>query len=350
MRKKQNDTPLTEVDAKRIRRNAYIKMVAMVGIVAAVIAFGSIAWFTMNREVEGSGVQMAAADCPFELRTSGLAGLYDDYITSIDSNFSTDSETDGSNQKIIWQLTSDSQIENLWAESGTPSADDLRKIKKIESENYGLSPGDYGHLTFTIVPKSSDGFTATIRPVLSCYKTTYDNDGYQNSSISAMSASNADDAEAMNLLSGHILFFYKYDSDDDDEEEMHLINGSFNVEDITVNTDVTIYWVWPNKLSNILELTVDGLDETGCKELRKYFFTKPDTFLATTSSDGNDVFNGITLSASATDEQIEAAVSSMTSTVATYNGWIARYNNADQIVGDRVAYILLETLVGVQGE
>ncbi len=46
MGKKQNAAPLTEVDAKRIRRNAYIKMAAMVGIVAAAMAFGSMHMIT----------------------------------------------------------------------------------------------------------------------------------------------------------------------------------------------------------------------------------------------------------------------------------------------------------------
>ena len=333
---------MSQDELKKIRRMSYIKMAAMVGIVVAVLAFGSVAWFTMNREVEGKSVQMVAKDLPFELRVSGSAGLYDDYIPS---GFSTDSETSGSHDKIVWQLTSASQMENLWKGSGTPSAEEIRKIKKIESVDYGLSPGDYGQLTFTIVPKTTNGFTATVKPVLSCYKTSYDSNGYQDSSISAMSSSDENDAEAMALLSGHILFFYKYDSDDDGIEEMHLINDSYEIENITTNTDVTIYWVWPNKLSDILELKVDGLDETGCAELRKYFFTKPEIFLATTSTDTADVFDSITLGANATDAQIATAVGAMSRPASTYNGWLARYNNADQIVGDRVAYVLLETIV-----
>ena len=336
---------MQEKQEMNIKKLSSVKIIVIALLIISVIVFGSLSWFTMSKEVEGSGTQMRASDMPFELRVSGATGLFDDYISIIDPNYSTDSETSGSHEKIIWQLTSNSQIENLWTGSGTPSAEDIRKIKKIESNDYGLSPGDYGQLTFTIVPKSTEEFTATIKPVLSCYKTTYDTIGYQNSTISAMSTSNDDDAEAINLLLGHILFFYKYDSDDDGEEEMHLIDGNFEIEDIISNTDVTIYWVWPNKLNDILELTVDGLDETGCVELRRYFFTKPEIFLATTSLDTTDVLDSITLATTATDEQIEAMVSSMTTTVATYNGWSARYNNADQIIGDRIAYILLETLV-----
>lgn len=323
-----------------------IKPFSMMILVLSLLIFVGVAWFTMNRDVSGSGMGVKSQAAIFEIRTSGSVGLYDSYITSVDAEYSSGTETGGSNgQKIIWQLTSQSQMENLWNGSGTPSADDMKKIQKLESDDYGLSPGDYGQLTFTIVPKTASGFDAIIQPQVTCYKTTYDSDGYQSGTITAMDSTNADEKEAMDFLSGHILFYYKYDSDDDGTEEMHLIKDSFTVENITTDTDVTIYWIWPNRLNNILELNVEGLDSTARTELRKYFFTKPEIFLAKTSSDSASVFDGITLGADATDEQITAAVSSMTSPASTYSGWSGRYNSADQTIGDRVGYIMLEVQV-----
>ena len=333
-------------DKKSFISARMIKIGALMMLTTVVFILGIIAWFTMNRETGASGMGVKSQATLFELRTSGSAGLYDSYITTVDSEYSSGSETGGSNgQKIIWQLTSESQMDNLWSGTGTPTAEQMRKIQKLESDDYGLSPGDYGQLTFTIVPKTASGFDAKIQPKVTCYKTTYDTDGYQSGTITAMDNTNTDDKEAMDFLSGHILFYYKYDSDNDGTEEMHLIKDSFAVEDISGDTDVTIYWVWPNRLNNILELNVEGLDSTASLELRKYFFTKPEIFLAKTSSDIATVFDGITLGANATDAQITAAVSSMTSPASTYSVWSGRYNSADQTIGDKVGYIMLEVQV-----
>lgn len=337
--------------AKEIKRAYLFKLVAMIVLAGIVVIFATIAWFSMNKDVGSSGMGVKVASAPFELRTSGSVGLYDTYITAIDSNYSNSSETGGNNgQKIIWQLTSQSQMENLWSGTGTPTVDEMRIIQKIESDKYGLSPGDYGHLTFTIVPKTNSAFTVKIKPQVSCYKTTYDSDGYQSGTVTKMDEDNDDDAEAMSFLSGHILFSYMHDSNDDGIDEMHLITDAFKVEDITTDTDVTIYWVWPNRLNNILELNVEGLDSAANTELRKYFFTNPSIFLAKTSSDSETVFNSITLESSATDEQITAAVSSMTSPASTYSSWSGRYNSADQIIGDRIGYIMLEVQVEYDNE
>lgn len=332
------------------RKTTLVKITIMMIFALLIAIFAGIAWFTMNRDVSAGGMGVKTVASPFELRTSGSVGLYDSYITTIDSEYSTGNETGGSNgQKIIWQLTPQSQMENRWKESGTPTADDMKRIQKLESESYGLSPGDYGQLTFTIVPKNDAGLTVKINPQVTCYKTTYDSDGYQSGSITAMDADDDDDAEAMSFLSGHVRFYYEYDSDNDEVKEKHLITDSFTVEDITTDTDVTIYWVWPNRLNNILELNVEGIDSTANAELRKFFFTNPSIFLATTSSDSATVFDSITLGSNATDEQITAAVSSMTSPASVYSGWSGRYNSADQTIGDKVGYIMLEVQVEPDG-
>ena len=53
----ENTAPVHTYDElKKMRRNAYIKMVAIVGIIVTALAFGSVAWFTQSREVEGANV------------------------------------------------------------------------------------------------------------------------------------------------------------------------------------------------------------------------------------------------------------------------------------------------------
>ena len=57
MSKKQNHS---RAEARRMGAVSLTKMIAMVGFVIAVIAFSSIAWFTMNREVTVKNMKVTA--------------------------------------------------------------------------------------------------------------------------------------------------------------------------------------------------------------------------------------------------------------------------------------------------
>ena len=61
---KKNNTASAEVIEKVIRKNALMKLVVMGVFIAAIIAFQSIAWFTMNREVSGNGMEMKSSELP----------------------------------------------------------------------------------------------------------------------------------------------------------------------------------------------------------------------------------------------------------------------------------------------
>ena len=181
----ENTAPVhTYNELKKMRRNAYIKMVAIVGIIVTALVFGSVAWFTESREVEGSSVQMTSNDNMFEIKTTGQAGLYDSYISRLDPKYSNATQTSNSNQKITWHLSKGSQdtegnMNNLYTDEGTP---DLSEITKLDSSDYGLSPGDYGTLKFSIVPKTAGAFSVEVRTDMACFKTEYyesgDNIGY----------------------------------------------------------------------------------------------------------------------------------------------------------------------------
>ena len=346
MGKNEKDEEKKSREALLLERKKVIYNLVLLLAASFVVLIGvlTMAWFASNNTVNGTTMSVTVQGADFEIRTSGSEGIYDSYILDVDSDYIRAVSTSETAQKIVWQLTSTSNMENLWDGDNPISAAELRRIQRIESESYGLSPGDHGQLTFTVVPKSGSEISVSIQPVLSCYKTSYDDEGYQNTGIEPMTVTVDAEREAINLLSGHILLFRKYDSDDDKIEEMHLITQPFTLDDISSDTDVTLYWVWPKRLNNILELSVDGLDNVGCLELREYFFKRPEIFLAKYHSDGSDVFDGITL-INPTEQQIAEMVTAMTTASATYNGWSARYNNADQIIGDRVGYVMLEVLV-----
>ena len=63
-----NSPALTEEEERRKRRKAaIIKMLAMVIFCICVMIFGSIAWFTMNKENAASGMGISVGDVPYEL-------------------------------------------------------------------------------------------------------------------------------------------------------------------------------------------------------------------------------------------------------------------------------------------
>ena len=120
---------MVDKDRKRMRRSAYIKMVAMVGIIGAVLAYSSIAWFTVNKENSASGMGVKVGTNEFEIRVSGdnigarsytqsgtgntatysgsdilnFASLFSKFKDGVVSG--TFCDTDASNQEIKWRLT-----------------------------------------------------------------------------------------------------------------------------------------------------------------------------------------------------------------------------------------------------
>ena len=339
----------------RKRKIALIKIAAIAVLFGMILLRASIAWFTMSTEVEGSNAQMTASDALFELKVIGSKGLYDRYITDVDSSYSDHIVTSNSTQKIMWRLTAepdeyDGNMDNLYSGTDTP---DLAEITKLDSSDYGLSPGKHGFLKFYIVPNTENRLSIEINTILTCYKTEYYKDtdtegeaGYQKDVFTKMLSSNSDDALALRYISSHILFFYLEDKDNDGTEEMHLIkNASFFRNGINAETEVTIYWVWPKTLNDIIDLSVTGLDSTGNLELREYFFAEPGRML---DNPLNVDFSSITVAE--TDENRVSKITEIVNNLhkasnrTEYSNYGSMYNNADQIIGDKVGYIMFEII------
>ena len=360
MKKVHNETPdtaspLSTEQYKKMLVISLIKMSIPLVLCTVVFCLASVAWFAMNNKVQSMGTQLGAMDTPFELKTSGGAGLYDDYFLLFDTEYRIKEQTDGSNQKIIWQLSAQSHMDNYWTEDGTPTKDDLDQIKSIESSAYGLSPGDYGQIKFTIVPKNnSNTFSVRVYPETTCFKVGYysvDNPeqgqiaGYQDDTFVKMDISEESDKEALKLLSGHLLFFYEVDTDGDGVKERQLIKeDGIHIENISEETEVVIYWVWPESLSGIIDENVDGLDAAGAYSLKHYFFEHPDLFL---KKDENDDFTDITIEAEATAEEVDEKSEKITMDKLSYARYRMMYNEADQIIGTNVGYVFLEMSVEV---
>jgi len=285
-------------ELKKIRRDAYIKMVAIIGVVVTALVFGSVAWFTQNREVEGAGVQMTASDLPFEVAVSSPYENSPDYSSLLRTQFFYDTSVHETGGSV-------GEIKCLMVDNTADSSNPMR----------GLQPGSYGTLTFQIKPKSvgtyelhfdvdvtgyhaefQTGDDGVLNPSQLLTKTVDDAEipifysltdyaEMQGDKITELEAKDSsaltsseketlaiaredvtDCPKAASFLNGHILFFEnwnsssKYYSDFIEPETGFDRTYTFTASDVagTMSTErqeqlaVTIYWIWPNTFSQMM--------------------------------------------------------------------------------------------------
>ena len=331
---------MQEKQEMNIKKLSSVKIIVIALLIISVIVFGSLSWFTMSKEVGGSGVQMTAEDALFEIQVSGNSGLFDNYISRVDNSYHSGTTTSNSNQNITWLLTADpkNHMENLYTEEGEP---DMQQIQKLESDSYGLSPGDSGTLRFTLVPKSKEATVVKLDLKTTFYKTEFERNGNQKDVFTPMSSNNLEEAVAMRLAAGHIQFFYK----DANNIQKRITSDGLTITLNGSNKEVVIYWAWPEKISNIFDGNVAGLDSSGNGqvELKRFLFTHPEDLLyGLTAEELSEI------QVSADDENIDAEISSRITEIKNesrkYSHYSNKYNSADQIIADKVGYIMVEVI------
>ena len=322
-------------EKKREQKKSLIKVGAMLVLSIIMLIFSSLSWFTNNRSVEGSGMQIKAGGMPFELKTSGTTALYQTRTNEIFPNAPSASTTSGGNSSISWLVNQGSNINNYNGIDKT-----LKEITKIDSSDYGLGPGSNGILKFTVVPTNPDAqLNLRFTTVLKGYSADYDDDGYE---IDTKALTDISDENINSYLSGHILFFYEL-RDGNDTNIVMIENNEFEMS-FTGETEVTLYWVWPETLRNILNRNITGLDDSSAQnEIRKLLFAHPEIFLERTGtpSDSSKPYDEISI-ASLTDENISSVSEDILTTTKKYEKYSGWYNNADQTLGDAVSYVSFE--------
>ena len=322
-------------EKKREQKKSLIKVGAMLVLSIIMLIFSSLSWFTNNRSVEGSGMQIKAGGMPFELKTSGTTALYQTRTNEIFPNAPSASTTSGGNSSISWLVNQGSNINNYKDSDKT-----LKEITKIDSSDYGLGPGSNGILKFTVVPTNPDAqLNLRFTTVLKGYSADYDDDGYE---IDTKALTDISDENINRYLNGHILFFYEL-RDGSDTNIVMIENNEFEMS-FTGETEVTLYWVWPETLRNILNRNITGLDDSSAQnEIRKLLFAHPELFLERTGtpSDSSKPYDEISI-ASLTDENISSVSEDILTTTKKYEKYSGWYNNADQTLGDSVSYVSFE--------
>lgn len=325
---------------KSLKKHLFLFLKNNILLAGAVFAFILLtaAWFVNNSRVRAGGATVsAAADRKFELAAVGTTGKYDSVLKSIlgnivqdgdswsfteDNKNKTGTKTSNGKGDIVWVMSSDQNLKN-------------------NTENGTIEPGSSGKLEFYVLPKdtkSEHNFTFTLT-VKGYYK---DNSGY----LPMSSKGNGFDTEKFyKLLSGHIQFFSSYDG----EKYSNPLTATATAEGITINglkrstdvgkTEVTIYWVWPYYVGDMIlpdgngklssdekkALFTDGLRKAIAGEMTgekygKYFENPID---GTSKGKIAEMVNGNI------DEK-------------AYNVIYTAYNNADKYIGENGEYILVQ--------
>ena len=317
---------------KRDQKKSLIKLMAMGVLIAVTIIIGSIAWFTMSREVTTEGMSIKTAPLPFELKTIGNAGLYDDFLDEVAQGYGN-TETTGATQGIKWKLTKNVSEMNNVREADDET--DLEEITRLDSDKYGLKPGDSGELVFSIVPNGTAELNISINVKITGYKAGFDNAGNKTSAA----LQKVTDETMVHYLNSHIILFYM----GTDNKKHLLTSDGFNVS-VSEETPVTIYWVWPATLRELLDADIEAINDTNAsKEVRRLFFEHPDYFLKAT----NDFsFDDIIVEKNEDLDAQEAGIAYVLPLVSgrNYNTYGTMYNDADQTIGDNFNYILVELI------
>lgn len=300
-------------EEKKKRKLLIIKIIP-VAVLAFILIAVSLAWFTIDKALDLDSFGMKSVDSPFELKTVGSADtLQVDILDSNDySKVSDDSNiTSDENNKIYWLLDDESGMKN------------------------GINPGSHGKLTFYVVPKQSGEMKIQFNIGLTGY-TAVENNG-------EMAYEKVSDETLEKFLNGHIMFFTDCK---DGNYSGFLYDGALTrtFSDCEVGTPkpVTIYWVWPNTLGQILLTSTDEYlssesgvlfaDESEERELFADYITQhTDNYFKTENgvSDADKTAIRKMLADQTYDPSQLASLSSM-------------YNNADETIGTSVSDLLVE--------
>lgn len=327
----QQASDLVEENNKRKKR--LIRLSILLALVMLVLIFSTIAWFTMNKDVMSGSMAIKTGGSPFELKTTGDTGLYDGFLDETVPGYGSETTT-ASSASIKWKLTKNSsETNNLY--DGTSTLD-LREITRRDSSDYGLKPGDAGTLKFSIVPNVPGEMNIKLKLDVIGYEAEFEleDDVYYKKVGPLTLVTN----ETVNhFLASHIYFFYK-----DSENNKHIIGSDgFNVS-ASGETEVTLYWVWPATLKEILDESIEDLDDTGASnEVKRLFFEHPEYFLKTV---GSESFEDIVVPSMEDKAAQDAAIAEKLVLVygRNYTEYGAMYNDADQAIGDNINYILVD--------
>ena len=304
-----------------------IILIILSGTVLIVSAVTTAAWFSLSTTVKGTGMQVAVKADNFKLLVERPTWRYPDHPENNTNEYDKTDYDDYTNMSgLKAQLAADGYdlVATKTSDAGG-LAFELFNEEVVENKRF-LRPGSYGTLTFYI--QTDDDIKVDFTLLLGGFA-----DGYDNSDNPIITEVN--NQTYLNYLKGHLLFFTQREGTPGDHETYKysglIDDGRFSyntvdhiAEKTTVGGEencypVVLYWEWPLTYSDINNniSTTDSpqdskyptsmrtyLDEYTCYETNKSYFLAKNL----TSTNPEALNDG--------------------------------YNDADQLIGDNISYII----------
>lgn len=328
---------------KSFKKHLFLFLKNNILLAGAVFAFILLtaAWFVNNSRVQaGSATVSAAADRKFELAAVGTTGKYDGENGALKSILG-DNVQDGdswSSETKKGTKTSNSKGDIVWVMSGGQNLNN-----NTDNSTGTIEPGNSGKLEFYVLPKdtkSEHNFTFTLT-VKGYYK---DSSDY----LPMSSKGNDFDSEKFyKLLSGHIQFFSSCDTN---EKYSGRLDATATAEDITLTglkrstgvnetqKKVTIYWVWPYYVGDMI--LPDGNGKLSNDEKNALFTDNlRNTVAGEMAGDYGKYFED------PIDDNLNGKIADMVNgnvDETAYSAIYTAYNNADKYIGENGEYILVQ--------
>lgn len=317
-------------EKKRNQKKSLIKMGAMGILTLILLIFSSLSWFTMNTQVDSSGMNIKTATLPFDIQSSGAAtdeyvrlfGLADREYSSGTKQGNTNTYRTGTYDAIWWRLDENDST----------------------SYSTGFRPGASGQLNFEIVPKNENALKVNCKFNLRTFISSENAQTNVTESITEITDASGTEIQknARKYINGHILFFEQKNVDNKGHEIYSGFIGADGI-DITVPAggnakSVTLYWKWVNTFDQIFLKTTDSYydypliedDNTDDREDLVDFIQK----------NPSKLFSGISAANTTAVQSIDyASDHAKSSFLSALNDG---YNAADQIIGVNLRYFLIE--------
>ncbi|MBR1663321.1 MAG: hypothetical protein IJ696_03230, partial [Ruminococcus sp.] len=237
-------------EKKKNQKKSLIKIGAMGILTLILLIFSSLSWFTMNTQVEISGMSVSTATLPFDIQSSGAApdeyvrlfGLADREYSSGTKQGNTNTYRTGNYDAIWWRLDENDST----------------------SYSTGFRPGASGQLNFEIVPKDENALKVNCKFNLRTFISSENAQTNVTESITEITDTSGTEIQknARKYINGHILFFEHKTVDNKGHEIYSGFIGADGI-DITVPAggnakSVTLYWKWVNTFDQIFLKTTDS--------------------------------------------------------------------------------------------
>jgi hypothetical protein len=350
---KKDRTALLLQERKKIIYN-----LLLVGTASVVVLIGilTMAWFTINKNVNGSSARITIDDLPFELKVQGYYGYSDDWLSSeyyrIANTYSAAPQptadpaqtlSTSGHGSIQWLMTQNYNAKNYVTSS-------------TKDEDIGIRPGSSGELKFWVASKGSASVDISFKLHLTPYVVEYEKENGEykldaNGKLiedRIISVEEDDDYDAIvDYLKSHVMFFKKCENGKYSglitlDQEFSLVYNSTEqryVDELTFETEngiyqdapFSIYWVWPETLAEAV--LPQSMQKNGAQAISPDNNTE---VLDKLVSSPGKFLKGFTAN------DVESQSITQNIIYRYYKKLGVEYNEADQEIGDNIGYLLLE--------